>query len=116
MIQLQSIYERSARVPLTWKTLNGENVSETQLVDAIGQMPLDSTLPRLVGLLQICDIKEPATYGDLDHRVSVLFPSSTASRIASRLSQERPPYIFFSPWELLLAINGSIPVGGRIVR
>ena len=105
MNQLQSIYERSARVPLTWKTLNGENVSETQLIDAIRQMSLGGILLRLVGLLQICDVKEQATYGDLDHRVSVLFPSSTASRIASRLSQERPPFIFFSRWQLLLAIK-----------
>lgn len=105
MNQLQSIYERGARVPLTWKALIGENVSETKLIDAIGQTHLGSVLPRLVSLLQTCDIKEPATYGELDHRISVLFRSSTASRIASRLSQESPPYIFFSRWQLLLAIK-----------
>ena len=105
MNQLQTIDASRVRVPLTWGMLNSENVSESKLIAAIGQLPLDPVLPRLVKLLQLCDIKEPPTYGELDGRVSALFPSVTASRIASRLSQEGPPFIFFSRWQLLFAIK-----------
>ena len=105
MSQLQSIDVRTARVPLTWNMLNGQDVSENELIEVIGQMPLESVLPRLVGLLQRCDIIEPATYGDLDRRISTLFFSVMASRIANRLSQEGSPFIFFSRWQLLLAIK-----------
>ena len=104
MNQLHTFDETRVQVVITWGMLYGEDVSESEFIDYIRQLPLDGVLPRLVGLLQFCDINLPPAYGHLDNRIDVLFPTVRASRIASQLSQG-PPWIFFSQWQILLAIK-----------
>ena len=104
MNQLQTIDESRVQVVVTWGMLYREDVSESEFIDSIRQLPLDQVLWRLIALLQFCDIKEPPAYRELDGRIRQLFPSVRASRIAGQLSQG-PPWIFFSRWQLLLAIK-----------
>lgn len=104
MNQLQTVDVSRVQVVITWGMLYGEDVTENDFIDFIRQLPLDHVLPRLVGLLQFCDINLPPAYGHLDNRIDVLFPTVRASRIANQLSQG-PPSIFFSQWQLLLAIK-----------
>ena len=102
--QLQTIDESRVQVVITWGMLYGEDVSESEFIDYIRQLSLDQVLWRLIALLQFCDISEPPAYRELDGRVRQLLPSVRAGRIAGQLSQG-PPWIFFSRWQLLLAIK-----------
>ena len=104
MNQLQTINESRVQVVVTWGMLYREDVSESDFINSVRELPLDHVLPRLVGLLQYCDINEPLVYEELDSQISHLFPSMTAGRIARRLSLGRH-WIFFSQWQLLLAIK-----------
>ena len=104
MNQLQTIDESRVQVVITWGMLYGEDVSESEFIDYIRQLPLDQVLWRLIALLQFCDISEPPAYRELDGRIRQLLPSVRAGRIAGQLSQG-PPWIFFSRWQLLLAIK-----------
>ena len=104
MNQLQTFDETRVQVVISWGMLYGEDVTENELINYIGQLPMDQVLWRLIALLQYCDTTEPPAYGELDGRIRQLFPCLTASRIAGRLSQG-PPWIFFSRWQLLLAIK-----------
>ena len=104
MNQLQTIDESRVQVVLSWRMLYGEDVSEGDFIDFIKQLPMDQVLWRLIALLQFCDVNEPPAYRELDGRIRQLFPSVTASRIAGQLSQG-PPWVFFSRWQLLLAIK-----------
>ena len=100
------------QVPLSWETLHGQAVSETDFILAINQLPLGQYLPGLITLLQYGDAIEPPSYKILDSRVRELFPTETARRIAARLSPERE-WIFFSKWQLLFAIKLVCTFGSR---
>ena len=66
MNQLKAIDGSRVKVPINWEMLTGENVSESEFIASIAQLPLDHVLPRLVGLLRYCDINEPLAYQELD--------------------------------------------------
>ena len=96
--------ESRVRVPLSWAALNETPVSETGLLEMVRQLPVESLLPALVSLLQYGDASEPPAYEVLDRRVRDLFPTETARRITVALERESH-WMFFSKWQLLLAIK-----------
>ena len=111
MDQLQPLDTR-VRVPLSWELLHRQEVSESDFVRAIGQLPVGQLLPGLIALLQYGDASEPAAYETLDRRICDLFPTWAARRIAERLSQE-DHWVFFSQWQLLFAIKLLCTFGSR---
>ena len=112
MNQLEAFDESRVRVLLSWGMLYGKPASESDLVEAVGRLPLGQALPHLVRLLQFGDASEPPAYGELDDRLNELFPCETARWIAGELS-EGPPWIFFSQWQLLFAIKLLCTFGSR---
>ena len=96
--------ESRVRVPLSWEIVRGKAVSEGDFLQALSELPVGKLLPGLVTLLQCGDASEPAAYRTLDHRISDLFPTWAARRIAERLSRESH-WVFFSKWQLLFAIK-----------
>ena len=111
MDQLQPLATR-VRVPLSWEVLHGQEVSESDFVLAIGQLPVGQLLPDLIMLLQYGDAREPPAYKVLDSRISDLFPTRAARRIAEKLSQENH-WMFFSQWQLLFAFKLLCTFGSR---
>ena len=99
-------------VPLSLGMLNGRPISKARFLDVIRQLPLGQLLPGLIKLLQYGDAKEPPAFEMLDRRVSVLFPTETARRIGVKLKQEGH-LMFFSKWQLLLAIKLICAFGSR---
>ena len=104
--------ESLVRVPLPWTTLTGNPVSETELLETIGQLSVERTLPVLISLLQYGDLTYPPAYEILDREVRDLFPTATARRIAGELAR-RSHWMFFSKWQLLLAIKLVCVFGSR---
>ena len=78
----------------------------------IGQLSVERTLPALISLLQYGDLTDPPAYEVLDRRVRDLFPTETARRIADEMAR-RSHYMFFSKWQLLLAIKLVCAFGSR---
>ena len=78
----------------------------------IGQLSVERTLPALISLLQYGDLTDLPAYEVLDRQVHGLFPTETARRIADELAG-RSHYIFFSKWQLLLAIKLICAFGSR---
>ena len=76
------------------------------------QFPMPRVLPSLISLLQYGDAIEPPAYEILDRRVRDLFPAETARRIADEL-QRHDHLMFFSKWQLLLAIKLTCVFGSR---
>ena len=112
--------ESRVRVPLSWEILHGQAVSEDDFIQAISELPVGHLLPGLITLLQYGDASEPAAYKTLDRRISNLFPTWAARRIAGRLSRETH-WMFFSKWQLLFAIKllcifGSTDAGKTQVK
>ena len=101
--QLLSLPGR-VQVPLSWEVLHGHDVSESNFIQSISQLPIEQLLPRLITMLQYGDADEPPSYHILDRRIHDLFPTRTARRISERLTREEH-WIFFSKWQLLLAIK-----------
>ena len=112
MNQLEAFDESRVRVLLGRGKLYGNAVSESEFVEALGQLPLGQVLPALVRLLQFGDAKEPPAYSELEGRISELFPTETARWIADELS-EGPHWTFFSQWQLLFAIKLLCTFGSR---
>lgn len=104
MAQQRQPRESRVLVPLSWEVLNAQPVSETDFLRAVRQLPARRLLPGLISLLQYGDASEPPAYDVLDHRVHHLFPTETALRISNRLARENH-WMFFSKWQLLLAIK-----------
>ena len=104
--------ESLVRVPLPWETLDGKPVTEPDLLEMVSQLSVERTLPVLITLLQYGDATEPSSYEVLDHRVRDLFPTETARRIAGALAR-RNHWMFFSKWQLLLAIKLVCAFGSR---
>ena len=104
--------ESLVRVPLPWTTLTGKPVSETDLLEMIGQISVERTLPVLISLLQFGDLTDPPAYEVLDRRVRDLFPTETARRIVDEMAR-RSDWMFFSKWQLLLAIKLVCAFGSR---
>ena len=104
--------ESFIRLPLPWETLTGKSVSETDLLEMVGQLSVERTLPALISLLQYGDLTDPPAYEVLDRRVRDLFPTETARRIADELAR-RSDWMFFSKWQLLLAIKLVCAFGSR---
>lgn len=71
-------------------------------------------LPGLVSLLQYGDITEPPAFKELDRRIRVRLPTETARRIADELERQ-DHLVFFSKWQLLLAIKLICAFGSRDV-
>ena len=114
MNQLHSIDESRVNALLSWRLLSGQEVSETEFLQEIRELPLQQVLPGLIRLLQYGDTNEPSAYGELDCRVTDLFKAETANRIKGRLSEGKP-WIFFSQWQLLFAIKVICSFGSRNV-
>ena len=104
--------EGKVQVPLSWGVLDGQEVSEPDLVQSISHLPVGQLLPGLITLLQYGDASEPPAYKTLDRRVLDLFPTRKARRIAERLSRESQ-WIVFSKWQLLFAIKLLCTFGSR---
>ena len=104
--------ESLVRVPLPWTTLTGKPVTESDLLEMIGQLSVKRTLPALISLLQYGDLTDPPAYEVLDRQVRDLFPTETARRIADELAR-RSDWMFFSKWQLLLAIKLVCAFGSR---
>ena len=104
--------ESLVRVPLPWTALTGNPVSETELLEMIAQLSVERTLPALISLLQYGDLMYPPVYDVLDRAVRNLFPTETARRIAGELAR-RSHWMFFSKWQLLLAIKLVCAFGSR---
>ena len=101
-----------ARVPLSWESLNGTAIPEAAFLEMVRQLPMPRVLPSLISLLQYGDAIEPPAYEILDQRVRDLLPTETARRIADEL--ERCDHLmFFSKWQLLLAIKLTCVFGSR---
>ena len=112
--------ESLGRVPLPWETLDGNPATEPDLLEMIGQLSVERTLPVLISLLQYGDLTDPPAYEVIDRRVRDLFPTETGRRIAGELAR-RTHWMFFSKWQLLLAIKlvcafGSRDVGTAVTR
>lgn len=112
MSQLQSLDESRVNALLSWRLLSGDAKSETEFIQEIRELPLQQVLPRLISLLQFGDASEPSYYGVLDSRVTDLFSTALARRIARKLSEGRP-WVFFSQWQLLFAIKLICTFGSR---
>ena len=91
-------------VPLPWEILNGNPVSETNFLKMVGQLPVRGLLPHLIRLLQFGDASEPPLFEVLDRHILDLSPTATARRIANELERQGH-WVFFSKWQLLLAIK-----------
>ena len=104
--------ETNIRVPLSWEALNGTAIPEADFLEMVRQIPVPRVLPSLIRLLQYGDASEPPAYEILDQRVRDLLPTETARRIADDL--ERCDHLmFFSKWQLLLAIKLTCVFGSR---
>ena len=112
MSQLEAFDKSRVRVLLTWGSLYGSTLSESEFVEAVGRLPLRQVLPGLVRLFQFADAKEPPAYIALDGRVSELFPSKTGRWIADELSK-KSHWTLFSRWQLLFAIKLVCTFGSR---
>ena len=99
-------------VPLSWEMLNRQSVSEGDFLKIIRQLPLKQLLPGLITLLQYGDVNEPPKFEILDRRVYALFPTETARRIDAELKRQGH-LMFFSKWQLLLAIKLLCAFGSR---
>ena len=104
--------ENRVRVPLSWEALNGIAITEADVLVMLRQLPMPRVLPSLISLLQYGDAIEPPAYEILDQRIRDLFPTETARRIADEL-QRRDHLMFFSKWQLLLAIKLTCVFGSR---
>ena len=104
--------ENSIRVPLSSETLNGTPIPETGFLEMVRQLPMPRVLPSLISLLQYGDAIEPPAYEILDQRIRDLFPAETARRLADELPR-RDHLMFFSKWQLLLAIKLTCVFGSR---
>ena len=99
-------------MPLSWGVLHGQEVSESNFIQSVSQLPIGELLPGLIALLQYGDADEPPSYHMLDRRIRDLFPIRTAHLISERLSRESH-WIFFSKWQLLFAIKLLCTFGSR---
>ena len=99
-------------VPLSWEMLNRQPVSEADFLNVVSQLPLKQLLPRLISLLQYGDVNEPPKFEILDRQVYALFPTETARRIDAELKRQGH-LMFFSKWQLLLAIKLLCVFGSR---
>ncbi len=99
-------------VPLSWQVLNRNEVRETDLLALLKKASIDDVLPTLVGLLQYGDSFTPPAFDYLDRRVRQLFGSVLAHRVSAKLEQS-DHLIFFTRWQLLLAIKLVCTFGTR---
>ena len=104
--------ESSVRVPLSWEALYGTAIPEADFLEMVRQIPMPRVLPSLISLLQYGDASEPPAYEILDQRVRDLFPTEMARRIADEL-ERGDDLMFFSKWQLLLAIKLTCVFGSR---
>ena len=105
-------HESRVRIPFSWEALDGTAIPETDFLEMVRQIPMPRVLPSLISLLQYGDASEPPAYEILDQRVRDLFPTETASRIADEL-ERNDDLMFFSKWQLLLAIKLTCVFGSR---
>lgn len=94
----------NTRKRLSWKFFSGEAVSDSAFLEEIEQLPIAQLLPCLIRLIQYGDAGGIVNYNKLDDHVDDIFPTEIARQIAKWLSQEESR-IFFSRWQLLLAIK-----------
>ena len=104
--------ESLVRVLLSWETLDGNPITEHDLLETVGQLSAERTLPVLISLLQYGDLTDPPAYEVLDREVCNLFPTETARRITGALVGWSH-WMFFSKWQLLMAIKLLCAFGSR---
>ena len=105
----------SSLVPLSWQVLNRNEVKGTDLLALLKKVSIDDALPTLVGLLQYGDSFTPPAFDYLDRRVRQLFGSVLAHRVSAKLEQSNH-LIFFTRWQLLLAIKLVCTFGTRAAQ
>ena len=87
-------------------------MTESDLLALLEKVSIDDALPTLVRLLQYGDSFTPPAFEYLDGQVRQLFGSVLAHRVAAELEQS-DHLIFFTRWQLLLAIKLVCTFGAR---
>ena len=112
MVYAQRRRTSNVLVPLSWQMLTGEKVTESDLKTALGQVSTKEALPALVALLQYADSRTAPAFEYLDRQVSRLYGNALGVRIANEM-EKSDDLIFFSKWQLLLAIKLVCVFGAR---
>ena len=93
-------------VPLSWGTVTGAQISETDLLDQLRHFRREPLLSALVKLLQYLDapVHQGAQQRELDGLLPRLFPGPLG-RQAYTCLRNSDRWIFLSKWQLLFAIK-----------
>ena len=102
----------SILVPLSYQILTGEKVTESSLLEVLSRVSTSDALPDLIRFSQYAESFNPTQYEYLDAQVSNLFGSTLGARVAAKLDQS-DEFIFFSKWQLLLAVKLVCVFGAR---
>ena len=99
-------------VPLPWTTVTGTMISEADLLQELRRLPLEGSLYFLIRLLQHEDSPGPGQRPNLDSLIPQLFKNELGRRTYAHL-RSSGHWIFFSKWQLLLAIKLLSTFGSR---
>ena len=107
--------ESRENVPFSWVSLHQKRLSEAEFLEVVRQLPVDPLLNDLIALLQFAEASEPSSplaFPTLDQRLPELLPIRLASRVSENL-ETADHWIFFSKWQLLLAVKLLCAFGSR---
>lgn len=99
-------------VPLPWRRVTGAALPDDAFMDELRRIPVYGLLPFLVRLLQHEDSPVTEQRLPMDRFVPRLFSGELARKAYSCL-RAPGPWIFFSKWQLLLAIKLLCTFGSR---
>ena len=102
-------------VPFSWVSLNQKPLNEADFLAAVRQLPAEPFLHSVIALLQFAEASDPSSsvaFPELDRLLPELFPIQQARRVADRL-KTADHWIFFSRWQLLLAVKLLCAFGSR---
>lgn len=91
-------------IPLPWETVTGSRIYEADLLDDLTQLPREPLLSHLIKVLQYLDVPVHPSKLDMDGLIQDLFPCALGRR-TDALRRISNRFIFFSQWQLLLAIK-----------
>ena len=105
--------ESRVHVPFSWVSLYQNRLDQAGLLEAVRHLPSEPLIRSLIALLQFGEALEPSSslaFPTLDQRLPDLFPVPAAKRTSAHL-ESADQWIFFSKWQLLLAIKLACAFG-----